>query len=131
MSTQNACRNFRNNWRLSRRELLSIGGAAGLGLTLPDLYRLQAADASGSFGSAKRVIFIFLHGGHPQHETWDPKPAAPGGVRGEFGEIETNLSGFRVSELLPHCSKLADRLAVVRSMAHGNTNHVHRCLLSC
>jgi hypothetical protein len=114
--------------RVSRRELLSIGGAAGLGLTLPDLMRLRAAESSGSFGSAKSVIFVFLHGGHPQHETWDPKPTAPSEVRGEFGEIETALSGYRISELLPQCSKLTDRLAVVRSMAHDNTNHVQACL---
>ncbi|MBP90941.1 MAG: hypothetical protein CMJ64_30225 [Planctomycetaceae bacterium] len=125
MSPQTACR---NNLRLSRRELLSIGGATGLGLTLPDLYRLRAAEASGSFGSAKSVIFLFLHGGHPQHETWDPKPDAPSDVRGEFGEIDTNLAGLRIGELLPRCSKLADRLAVVRSMAHDNTNHVQACL---
>lgn len=128
MNQDAACRNFRKSMRVSRRELLSIGGAAGLGLTLPDLMRLRAAETSGSFGSAKSVIFLFLHGGHPQHETWDPKPDAPSDVRGEFDPINTNLAGFSISELLPRCSKLADRLAVVRSMAHDNTNHVQACL---
>ena len=123
-----SCRDFRDSLRVSRRQWLTIGGAAGLGLTLPDLFRLRAAEASGSFGSAKRVIFIFLHGGHPQHETWDPKPDAPAEIRGEFGPIDTNLSGFRICQLLPQCSQLADRLAVVRSMSHDNTNHVQACL---
>lgn len=114
---------------LTRREAISIG--AGLGLTLPDLFRLQAAHAGGtrsSFGSAKSVIFIFLHGGHPQHETWDPKPQAPAEVRGEFGDTATAIPGYRVSELLPECSKIVDRFSIVRSMAHGNTNHVQACL---
>lgn len=131
MSNHSGCRNFRNSMRLSRREMLSIGGAAGLGLTLPNLLQLRAEESSGTFGSAKSVIFIFLHGGHPQHETWDPKPAAPSDVRGEFGEIDTNLPGYQVSELLPQCAKLADRLAIVRSMAHDNTNHVHPFRGSC
>jgi hypothetical protein len=107
---------------------LTVGGAVGLGLGLPDLLRLRAAESSGSFGSAKSVIFLFLHGGHPQHETWDPKPDAPENVRGEFGDAATSIPGFRISELLPQCAKLADRLAVVRSMAHDNTNHVQACL---
>ena len=128
------CRQFRAQERLSRRELLSIGSAAGLGLTLPALLRARAAsegqslERSASFGSAKQVIFIFLHGGHPQHETWDPKPQAPSEVRGEFGEIATALPGLRISELFPHCAKIADRLTVVRSMAHDNANHVQACL---
>ena len=126
------CREFRRLGRISRRELLSIGTAAGLGLTLPDLLRLReasgAAERTGAFGAAKSVIFIFLHGGHPQHETWDPKPKAPDGVRGEFGDMATAVPGLRFSELLPRCAKIADRLAVVRSMAHDNANHVQACL---
>ena len=30
---------------------------------------------------AKRVIMLYLHGGHPQQETFDPKPEAPEGVQ--------------------------------------------------
>jgi len=126
------CRQFRLQQRLSRREALSIGGAAGLGLGLPQLLRLReaaAADSKGSsFGAAKKVIFIFLHGGHPQHETWDPKPQAPSEVRGEFGEIATSIPGLRISELFPHCAKIADRMTIVRSMAHDDANHVQACL---
>ena len=125
------CRQFRLQQQLSRRECLSIGGAASLGLGLPQFLRLRdaaAAESAGSFGAAKKVIFIFLHGGHPQHETWDPKPLAPSEVRGEFGEIATNLPGLRISELFPQCASVADRLAIVRSMAHDDANHVQACL---
>ena len=128
MKSDDGCCQFRQTQRLSRRACLTIGGAAGIGLGLPDLLRLRAAESRGSFGSAKSVIFLFLHGGHPQHETWDPKPNAPDSVRGEFGDTATSVPGFRISELLPRCAKLADRLAVVRSMAHDNTNHVQACL---
>jgi hypothetical protein len=126
------CPGFRWQQRLSRRQMLSIGGAAGLGLSLPDLFRLRAtsnaAESAGSFGAAKSVIFIFLHGGHPQHETWDPKPQAPAEVRGEFGDIATAVPGLRISELLPRCAQIADRLTIVRSLSHDNPNHVQACL---
>ncbi|MBI82314.1 MAG: hypothetical protein CMJ81_03880, partial [Planctomycetaceae bacterium] len=125
------CREFSWQQRLSRRELLSIG-TAGLGLTLPQFFQLHAASASsersGSFGSAKSVIFIFLHGGPPQHETWDPKPEAPANVRGQFGQIATAIPGLHFGELFPRCAALADRLTVVRSMSHDNPNHVQACL---
>lgn len=122
---------LRDPQRASRRTVLSLGAAAGLGLTLPQFFRLREAAASagsGSFGSAKHVIFIFLHGGHPQHETWDPKPQAPAEIRGEFGDLATAVPGLRFGELFPRCAQIADRLAVIRSMAHENTNHVQACL---
>lgn len=128
MTSNDGCRQFRHATHISRRACLTIGGATGLGLGLPDLMRLRAAEANSGFGSAKSVIFLFLHGGHPQHETWDPKPNAPDGVRGEFGEIASAMPGYRIGELLPMCSKLTDRMAVVRSMAHENTNHTQACL---
>ncbi|MBC8353783.1 MAG: DUF1501 domain-containing protein [Planctomycetes bacterium] len=128
MTSSDGCPQFQHVDRVSRRACLTIGGAVGLGLGLPDLLRLRAAESNSGFGSAKSVIFLFLHGGHPQHETWDPKPDAPDSVRGEFGDTATSLSGFRISELLPNCSTLANRLAVVRSMAHDNANHVQACL---
>ena len=71
---------------------------------------------------------LFLHGGHPQQETFDPKPNGPAAVRGEFGAIATSLAGVQFSELLPLCAKRADKLSVVRSMSHGNPNHVQACL---
>ncbi len=128
MTSTNGCQQFEQAQRVSRRACLTIGGSAAIGLGLPDLLRLRAGESSGGFGSAKSVIFLFLHGGHPQHETWDPKPNAPEGVRGEFGDIASALPGFRISELMPQCSAITDRMAVVRSMAHDNTNHVQACL---
>jgi uncharacterized protein (DUF1501 family) len=126
-----ACINFRRVQQLSRREVLRVGGLAGLGLTLPALFAAQARAATGqspTFGRAKQVIVLFLHGGHPQQETFDPKPEGPSEVRGEFGAIPTSLPGVQFSELLPQTAKLAHRLAIVRSMSHANANHVTACL---
>lgn len=107
----------------------------GLGLTLPDLLRARSVaresgeTASGtvgakSFGAAKRVILLYLHGGHPQQETFDPKPDGPAELRGEFGAISTSLAGVQVSEMLPRTASILHKLSVIRSMSHDNANHV-------
>src|SRR5215510_15955811 len=116
---------------LSRRQVLQVGGLTSLGLLLPDLLRAQAQlgrSAKGTFGRAKSVIVLYLHGGHAQQETWDPKPDGPTPARGEFGAIATSVPGVRVSELLPHSARLMHRLAVIRSLSHGNANHVQASL---
>lgn len=112
---------------LSRRHLLRAGTLAGLSLALPDLLRVQGAER-GTFGRARSVIMLYLHGGHAQQETWDPKPDGPSPQRGEFGAIATSVPGARVSELLPRCARILHRLAVIRSMSHANANHVQASL---
>ena len=122
-----ACSGLRRALELSRREVLRIGGLFGMGLSLPALFAQQARGAvrgTPTFGRAKQVISLYLHGGHPQQETFDPKPNGPSAVRGEFGAISTSIPGIQFSELLPRTATIAHRLAVVRSMSHGNANHV-------
>src|SRR6266849_358976 len=97
----------------TRRQKLPAGGLTGLGLLLPDLLRAQAQlgpSPKGSFGRAKSVIVLYLHGGHAQQETWDPKPDGPSPERGEFGAIATSLPSVRIGELLPRSAKLMDKL---------------------
>src|SRR5205085_3784051 len=119
------------DWEMNRREVLRLGGAFGLALTLPDLLRARAAPASApapSFGQAKSVIVLYLHGGHAQQETWDPKPDGPSPERGEFGVVATSLPGTHISELLPRSASLMHKLAVIRSLSHANANHVQASL---
>jgi hypothetical protein len=119
---------------MDRREVLRLGGACGLALTLPDLLRASATSATpapssrGVFGRAKSVIVLYLHGGHAQQETWDPKPDGPSPARGEFGAIATSLPGVHVSEMLPRSARLLHKLAIIRSLSHGNANHVQASL---
>src|SRR5260370_916160 len=115
----------------SRRQILQVGGLTSLGLLLPDLLRAQAqigTSANGTFGRAKSVIVLYLHGGHAQQETWDPKPDGPYPERGEFGAIATSLPGTHISELLPRSARLMHKLAVIRSLSHANANHVQASL---
>ncbi len=114
---------------LSRREVLRIGGLSAMGLSLPNLLQARETAPLGipptdkTFGRAKNVIFLYLAGGPPQHETFDPKPDAPADVRGPFNPISTNVPGIQFCELLPRTAAMADKLAIVRSMATDDNTH--------
>jgi uncharacterized protein (DUF1501 family) len=126
------CAQFCDAQRTTRREALRLGGLFGFGLTLPQLLSARCSAAANpkvsTFGRAKRVIMLFLHGGHPQQETFDPKPDGPSNVRGELSAISTSLPGIYFSEVLPLTSSLAHKLAIVRSLSHDNPNHVQASL---
>lgn len=111
----------------SRREWLRVGGLGALGISLPHLLGARASAATAgkgvSFGRAKSCVIVFLGGGPPQHETFDPKPDAPLEIRGTFRSIATRVPGVHFSETLPHTALVADRLAVVRSMTTDINSH--------
>ena len=121
---------------IRRREWLRVGGLGVLGLSLKDLLVERSALAASSldnkltdglagtmFGQAKNVIFLWLQGGPPQHETFDPKPDAPVEIRGPFNPIQTNVPGIQFCELLPRTAQRADKLAIIRSLATDDNNH--------
>src|SRR5947208_12581149 len=99
---------------LTRRDWLHVGGLGLLGLTMPAV-RAQAAPPPR--GKAKACIVLFLVGGPPQHETWDPKPSAPPEVRGPYRPIATSVPGLQVCELMPRTARLAHHLAVLRAVS--------------
>lgn len=113
----------------SRREWLRIGGLAGMNWALPGLMpeRSQAEDLPlerpPGFGRAKSVIVIFASGGQSQIDMWDPKPDAPVEIRGAFKSIATSVPGVRFCEHMPQIARVADKLCVVRSMAHEDLDH--------
>lgn len=113
----------------SRRELLRLGGLGLLGLSLPEMLARQRwataseARSGESFGRAKACILLFMWGGPAHQDTWDLKPEAPAEIRGEFRPISTNVPGIEICEHFPLLSQRADKLAIVRSMTHGDVNH--------
>ncbi|MGE3804687.1 MAG: DUF1501 domain-containing protein [Gemmataceae bacterium] len=123
------CESFKNAARLNRRDVLRVGSLTGMSLCLPGLLRSQAqARPRGTFGRAKSVIMLYLHGGHAQQETWDPKPEAPSPACGEFRAIDTSIPGVHVSEVLPRSARLLHKLTILRSLTHENANHVQASL---
>jgi Protein of unknown function (DUF1501) len=112
----------------TRREMLVAGGLSLLGLGLSDYFRWQKAHASErrtarGFGRARACILLFLYGSPSQLELADQKPDAPLEIRGELGSIRSTLPGCDVCELLPHVSRVMDKMTVVRSMTHPYPLH--------
>lgn len=107
--------------RPGRRDFLKIGSIAGLGMA--DIMRLQHSCAAATEGSDVNCIFIFIVGGMPHQDMWDLKPDAPAEIRGDFENIATNVPGIQISDVLPGCSRIMDRMAILRSMTHGDSDH--------
>jgi hypothetical protein len=97
-----------------RRDFLRAGALGFGGLTLPNLLRLRAAQ--GETKTPRAVIMVCLAGGPSHLETYDMKPDAPADYRGEFNPIKTNVSGFDICEHMPLQTKIADKLALVRTV---------------
>jgi hypothetical protein len=109
---------------VSRRSMLKLGALGFGGLSMPELLRLQAAQAAEDKpASDTAVIQVWCSGGPTQFETYDPKPEAPVEYAGPFRAISTNVSGIRVSELLPHHAQVADKFTLIRSLAHDDSGH--------
>jgi hypothetical protein len=106
---------------MTRRHIFELGGSAALGLSLAEALPGLANPSAGA--KAENVILFWLSGGHSQHETFDPKPDQPIEIRGPYAPVETNVSGIRISSLLPQLSRQADKYCIVRSMTHENPNH--------
>lgn len=110
---------------MDRRSFLHAGALAPFGMSLAQsLWLKQHAQAqSNRAGKAKACILLYMTGGPSQHETFDPKPDAPDGIRGEFSPIATNVPGTRICELLPKMAQMADRYSILRSVYHGSDTH--------
>jgi hypothetical protein len=135
----------------NRRELLK-STALGFGmLALQDL--LQGAEAAPRdplkpraphfAPKAKRVIFLFMHGGPSQVDTFDykpklaiddgkplpfPKPRVVSGATGNllkspFEFKQYGKSGAWVSELFPNIATKVDDLCFIKSMHGSNSRH--------
>lgn len=111
--------------RWNRRALLQAGCTGWLGLALPTLLGQRAAHAAERpAGKTKQVILILLTGGASHHDTFDLKPDAPDGIRGDFKPIDTAVPGVQICEHLPLLAARANKLALVRSMSHGENSHL-------
>src|ERR671936_639509 len=91
-----------------RRDFLKIGAGGLLGLTLPDLLRLEAQAEDTAKRRADAVILLWLAGGPATIDMWDLKPDAPDGIRGQFKPIPTSAPGVEICEHLPQTAKVMD-----------------------
>jgi len=112
---------------VTRRSLLKLGtlGLGGLSLNHLLALRAQAATRSTSATSSPKtsVIFFEMAGGPTHFETYDPKPLAPVEYRGPLDAIDTVLPGVQFSELMVEQAKVADKVAIIRSIHHDSASH--------
>jgi len=116
---------FDNDRGYGRREFLRIGGLSLGGLSLAQLLAgtSSGAASSGKLLTGKSVIYLFMHGGPSQFETWDPKMTAPSGIHSQTGELATSIPGVTFGGTFPKLAQRAHRLSVVRSFSTGDANH--------
>jgi uncharacterized protein (DUF1501 family) len=108
---------------LSRRALLRAGTLGTAGLALPQLLRRGEASAADRRPAADACILVFLWGAPSQFETFDPKPEAPDGIRGEFGVRRTRLPGILFGEHIPLLAERNDNFSLIRTCAQSSTHH--------
>ena len=138
--------------RPSRREMLQTT-ACGFGhLALMGMFHVIANAGDSLRGGpsplphfaprAKRVIFLFLHGGVSHIDTFDPKPALekydgqplPFETPLQFAEVGNLMrspwnfqnygkSGLPVSDLFPHVGGMIDDICLIRSMHVEQVDH--------
>src|SRR5262249_42281719 len=114
---------------LNRRDAMIRLGQLGLGsLTLPSLLgaeqaRVRPLQSTGTSGKARSCIYVFLWGGPPQQDLWDPKPDAPEGIRSLFQPIRTIVPGITIGDQMPLLAKHMDKVAIIRSLSHASDVH--------
>ena len=115
---------FADSSPYSRRSFLQVGGLGIGGLSLSQLIGWRASAAKAGIPlKDKSVVFLFMHGGPPQQETFDPKMDAPAEIRSSTGEVKTSIPGVTFGSTFKKLAERANRLAVVRSYTTGNGNH--------
>ncbi len=120
-----------DNSACSRRKFLQYGlyGAAGMVLASSLMKHAAGGEAVAPaskpvVATAKSVIQIWLWGGPPHLDTFDPKPGAGRDYCGPFGKtLPTNVAGIEISPMLPLLAKMADKYSILRGMTHGNNGH--------
>lgn len=116
---------------ITRRDILRVGGAGLIGMSLNTLFRAQAAAATASnnppgWGKAKNMVMIYLQGGPSHLDLWDPKDNVPDNVRSAFSTIPTKVPGKHFTEILPRLAKVNDKFTMINSMSYtpnGLFNH--------
>ena len=108
---------------VSRRTAIQAGAVSLLGLGTNHLQALRAAQRDETRRSSRACIFIFLSGGLAQHDSFDMKPHAPDGIRGEFTPIASRTPGVEICEHLPMLAARSPLWSLCRSLTHSSNEH--------
>jgi hypothetical protein len=114
---------------VTRRAMLQHGLAGVVGMMLARKLYAQDRPSDSTApkakpAKAKSVIQIWLWGGPPHLDTFDPKPEAGNDYTGPLNKpIATAVNGMMIGELLPVLAKQANKFSLIRGMTHGNNGH--------
>ncbi|MDA7888380.1 DUF1501 domain-containing protein [Akkermansiaceae bacterium] len=120
------------NAGVTRRDVLRVGGAGMLGMSLGTLFQAKALaeekkhSGAPGWGKAKSIIMVYLQGGPSHLDLWDPKENVPDNVKSAFKSIPTKIPGVHFTEILPKLAKINDKFTMIRSMSYtpnGLFNH--------
>jgi len=106
--------------RLTRRTWLGLGLGTLIGTQASGLAITDQLDGK---KHPKSCILIWIGGGASHIDTWDPKPDAESGVKGEFKSIETSLAGVHLSEIMPRMAGVLDKTVLIRSLTSPEADH--------
>ncbi len=107
----------------SRRNAIKVGSLTLSAQLLPGLSP-ATAEAAVRSGKADSVIYLWMGGGVPHLDSFDPKPDAPEEIRGTLTDIATNVPGVRFSETCPELARQAHELAILRTFSHDSNDHL-------
>src|SRR5436189_6364631 len=106
---------------LSRRDWLRLTTAGVVGYSMSGWFEALALDTAANPSRRRSCILLWMSGGPSQMDTFDLKPGHANG--GPFKAAETSVPGVRISEHFPQVGKLAEHLAIVRSMNSKEGDH--------
>ena len=121
MRYSRASHDFRNS--STRRGFLEVAGGLFGGCSIGSSSALGWLNATTTGTRPRAVIQLYMGGGASQIDSFDPKPHAPSEIRGPFEPISTALPGVTVTEHLPHMSRHLDKMTLLRSVHHGQSEH--------
>src|SRR5437763_8793811 len=107
---------------MNRRHFLThVAGFSALALPGIQYLRTIQANAQELRRQNKSIIIMWMNGGPATIDIWDLKPGQPTG--GEFREINTAVSGIRISEHMPKVAEQMSNLAIIRSLTTTEGDH--------
>ncbi len=113
---------------IKRRDFVAGVAKTTLGVSLLPTASLMAArgdkgplNEPNPNAPCKNVIFLYMQGGMSHLDTFDPKTESS--VKGPSTPAKTKADGVQLSNHLPELGKVADKLAVVRSLSTKTGDH--------
>ena len=112
------------NNQIARRNMLRLSIAGASSFSIANVLRGREHSLASKTNTETSVVWLWLQGGAPHIETFDPKMTAPSNYRSMVGAQSTAIPGVEFGGQIPKMAALADKLSVVRSFQHTNGDHL-------